>query len=182
MARKKTITRNQILNATYEVIRTEGFSGFTARNIASKMKCSTQPIYLEFKNMTDLKSAVLKKTQVFLDERIFDVQSENHSLVDANLLYIHFAEVEPTFFKTLFIEGHEGCEMIERFMRQRFMDMIEEDPDYVGLDQKVKDDICTELWVISTGIACLRSGQMIGHTDEEIRAFLKMIIDRICEE
>ena len=61
MARKKTITREQILAAAYEVVATEGFSRFTARNIASKMKCSTQPIYLEFKNMDDLKTELSKQ-------------------------------------------------------------------------------------------------------------------------
>ena len=38
---KKTITKEQILTAAYEVVATEGFSKFTARNIANKMKCST---------------------------------------------------------------------------------------------------------------------------------------------
>lgn len=61
MARKKTITKDHILNAAYEIVATEGFSRFTARNIASKMKCSTQPIYLEFKNMDDLKNALFDK-------------------------------------------------------------------------------------------------------------------------
>jgi AcrR family transcriptional regulator len=61
MARKKTITRDQILNAAYEVVAKEGFSRFTARNIAAKMKCSTQPIYLEFKNMDELKKVLVKE-------------------------------------------------------------------------------------------------------------------------
>jgi len=61
MARKKTITRDQILKAAYEVVATEGFTRFTARNIAAKMKCSTQPIYLEFKNMDDLKNALINQ-------------------------------------------------------------------------------------------------------------------------
>lgn len=49
MARKKTITKDQILAAAFEVATTEGFSKFTARNIANKMNCSTQPIYLSSK-------------------------------------------------------------------------------------------------------------------------------------
>ena len=61
MARKKTITRDQILEAAYTVVSTEGFSRFTARNIAAKMNCSTQPIYLEFQNMEDLKMALIRK-------------------------------------------------------------------------------------------------------------------------
>ena len=66
MARKKTITRDQILKAAYEVVATEGFTRFTARNIAAKMKCSTQPIYLEFKNMDDLKSALINQIYDYL--------------------------------------------------------------------------------------------------------------------
>ena len=34
MARKKTITKEQILKATYELVAKEGLSKFTARNIA----------------------------------------------------------------------------------------------------------------------------------------------------
>ncbi|MBP6359919.1 MAG: TetR/AcrR family transcriptional regulator, partial [Enterococcus sp.] len=33
MARRKTITRDQILTAAYQVISEKGFSHFTARNI-----------------------------------------------------------------------------------------------------------------------------------------------------
>ena len=54
MARKKTITHDQILNAAYDLVVEQGFKSFTARNIAKKMNCSTQPIYLEFKNMAEL--------------------------------------------------------------------------------------------------------------------------------
>ncbi|ELB47462.1 hypothetical protein OKE_03168 [Enterococcus faecium EnGen0043] len=64
MARKKTITREQILAAAYEVAATDGFTRFTARNIANKMNCSTQPIYLEFKNMDDLRQALLSRSMI----------------------------------------------------------------------------------------------------------------------
>lgn len=69
MARKKTITRDQILKAAYEVVATEGFTRFTARNIAAKMKCSTQPIYLEFKNMDDLKKCIDQSDLRLLSDR-----------------------------------------------------------------------------------------------------------------
>ena len=54
--RRKVYTKDQILKAAYDVVAKEGFKGFTARNIAKKMGISTQPIYLEFKNMEDLKN------------------------------------------------------------------------------------------------------------------------------
>jgi sialic acid synthase SpsE len=61
MARRKTITREQILEASYELVSVDGFAHFTARNIANKIGCSTQPIYLEFKNMGELKDEIEKQ-------------------------------------------------------------------------------------------------------------------------
>ncbi|BDP83738.1 hypothetical protein EfmAA610_09480 [Enterococcus faecium] len=69
MARKKTITREQILAAAYEVAATDGFTRFTARNIANKMNCSTQPIYLEFKNMDDLRQAESQSSRIGYREK-----------------------------------------------------------------------------------------------------------------
>ena len=54
--RRKVYTREHILKAAYELINKEGFGNFTARNIAKQMGISTQPIYLEFENMQDLKT------------------------------------------------------------------------------------------------------------------------------
>lgn len=73
MARKKTITREQILAAAYEVAATDGFTRFTARNIANKMNCSTQPIYLEFKNMDDLRQALFEQIYDHLQYEVFTV-------------------------------------------------------------------------------------------------------------
>lgn len=73
MARKKTITKEQILAAAYEVAATEGFTRFTARNIANKMNCSTQPIYLEFKNMDDLRQALLNKSMIICNTKCFQL-------------------------------------------------------------------------------------------------------------
>lgn len=182
MARKKTITRDQILNATYEIIRTEGFSGFTARNIASKMKCSTQPIYLEFRNMTDLKCEILKKIQLILNERLFSNQPTAQTLVGANLNYIHLAADEPILFRTLFLEGHDGAETTEDFIRQGLLRVMAVDTVFNGVSELEKQRICTEIWVIATGIACLRSGRMIGHSDEDVSNFLAVMIQRLLED
>ena len=94
MARKKTITRDQILKAAYEVVATEGFTRFTARNIAAKMKCSTQPIYLEFKNMDDLKSALINQIYDYLATEVFPIERRGDVIVDLTLNYIGFANKE----------------------------------------------------------------------------------------
>ena len=66
MARKKEIDKQRILDAAYKLAVRGGIESLTARNIAKAVNCSTQPIYLEFENMQDLRNQVLAKIS---DER-----------------------------------------------------------------------------------------------------------------
>ncbi len=108
MARKKTITKEQILSAAYEVATTEGFSRFTARNIANKMNCSTQPIYLEFKNMDDLKRALFVQIYDYLKYEVFPVVHTGNTIIDLAYNYIHFANREKKLYSSLYLEEYGG--------------------------------------------------------------------------
>lgn len=44
MARKESITMQDILETAFEMTREEGFANVTARKVAAKAGCSTQPI------------------------------------------------------------------------------------------------------------------------------------------
>ena len=43
------------------MLRTDGFSSVNARSVAKRLGCSTQPIYVCFKNMQELKSALTQR-------------------------------------------------------------------------------------------------------------------------
>src|SRR5699024_580404 len=148
---KKTITRDQILDAAYEVVAKEGFSKFTARNIAATMKCSTQPIYLEFKNMEDLKHSLL--TEIFdnLSAKILPKERTGAPLVDLGLNYIEFANQQKQLYKTLFLEEDEDGRSIPQFSYDLLIDLLQEDPDY----QEKKSDlkvIAAAYWTVVSGL------------------------------
>lgn len=71
MVRKKVYKKQHILTAAQDLLTEKGFSFITARNVAEHMGISTQPIYLEFKNMEELKLTLLKTTHEFLDTEFF---------------------------------------------------------------------------------------------------------------
>ena len=57
----KKVSREAILDAAVEVLRDGGFSAINARSVARKLGCSTQPIYLSFQNMAELKAALTER-------------------------------------------------------------------------------------------------------------------------
>ncbi|MGK0552334.1 TetR/AcrR family transcriptional regulator [Enterococcus faecalis] len=182
MARKKTITKEQILNAAYEVVATEGFSKFTARNIANKMKCSTQPIYLEFKNMDDLREALFKKIHNYLAKEIFPVKHTGNTIVDLALNYIHFAASESKLFRALYLEEYGGGQKMQEFSYNYFSEAVKEDEQYTNLNDEQIDSLHLGTWVVATGIAALMSSGIIHPSDQQIERLMQDSIDGILEK
>ncbi len=176
MARKKTITKEQILAAAYEVAANEGFSKFTARNIANKMNCSTQPIYLEFKNMDDLKHALFEQIYDYLKYEVFPVEHTGNTIADLALNYIHFANREKKLYSSLYLEEYGGGREMQNFSYNYFMDVVKEDPKYMDLLGDKLVSLHNGTWIIATGIAALMSSNIIHPTDTQIE---KMIQDSI---
>lgn len=54
MARKESITKEDILRAAFEILKEEGAGQVTARKLAAKANCSTQPIFRVYSNMEKL--------------------------------------------------------------------------------------------------------------------------------
>ncbi|AQP53116.1 TetR family transcriptional regulator [Vagococcus penaei] len=168
MARRKTITREHILDATYQVIATEGFSGFTARNIASKMKSSTQPIYLEFKNMEDLREAFLRDIEKYLTDDVFSKVVTGDALLDICLNFLEFAKREKILYRSLFVENHDGGKDLNKFSHNLYYEKINNDEKYVNLSDEQKESLFIGMFIIVTGLASLISSERIHPTQEEI--------------
>ena len=52
MPAPKKVTREDILEGALNTLRESGFASVNARSVAKNLGCSTQPIYLSYKNMT----------------------------------------------------------------------------------------------------------------------------------
>lgn len=179
MARKKTITKEQILAAAYEVAATEGFSRFTARNIANKMNCSTQPIYLEFKNMEELKQSLFEQIYDYLKYEVFPVEHTGNSIIDLAFNYIHFANREKKLYRSLYLEEYGGGREMQKFSYNYFVDIVKKDPEYADLTEEQIESLHNGTWIIATGIAALMSSNIIHPSDLQIEKMIQDSIDAI---
>ncbi len=179
MARKKTITKDQILNAAYNVVATEGFSRFTARNIASKMKCSTQPIYLEFKNMDDLKAALFEKIRNYLENDLFSVEKTGDHLIDLVLNYTEFAVKEKAMYRALYIENYSGNDVMNKFSHEVFDKTIAKEARLKDISQEKKQLLFAGTWIVATGLASLMSSGLINLSQKEIISITENTVQNI---
>lgn len=179
MARKKTITRDQILKAAYEVVATEGFTRFTARNIAAKMKCSTQPIYLEFKNMDDLKSALINQIYDYLATEVFPIERRGDVIVDLTLNYIGFANKEKRLYRALYLEEYGSGDSMQKFSFDLFVKSVKKDPKYQDLTEVELKSLHTGVWIVATGLAALMSSGILHPTEDQIAKLMTETAENI---
>ena len=101
MPKKPTTTKEAMIEGAFRLIREHGHEALTARNLASLLGCSTQPIMYQFPNLDTLKDLVYRKADAFHSGYIL----AGGDLLEMGLRYVRFAEEEPLLFKFLFQSG-----------------------------------------------------------------------------
>ena len=68
MPPKIRITKADIVNTAVDIVRKNGESALNARNIATALNCSTQPVFSNFATMDDLRVAVVEAADALCGE------------------------------------------------------------------------------------------------------------------
>ncbi len=105
MPPKPKITKDMILNTVLKITQEMGFEAVNARSIASKLQCSTRPIFTCYENMEELKKDFLDFAFEFYNQYVAEYgKSENiKPCLLLPLSYIEFAKEETNLFKLIFI-------------------------------------------------------------------------------
>lgn len=177
--RHKVYTREHILKAAYEVISKDGFSNFTARNVAKKMGVSTQPIYLEFENMQDLKNTLVETVYKDLEKRVFSIEHTGNKLVDLCINYIDFSQKNPKLFMALYVDEYGGGKLMYQFSFTHFSETIKELPEYSDLTEEYLKALHKGIWISITGVAVLMSSKIIEPSRQQIVGIINQTIEFI---
>ena len=104
---KIKFTKNDILNAAYDVMKQNGIKHISARRIAEKFKGSTAPIYANFSTIDELKKEVIRMAEEKLNEYLYRDYT-GRELVDAAMGFIKVARDEKELFRAIFLDAAEG--------------------------------------------------------------------------
>lgn len=156
MARKESITLLQILETAFKLAREEGFAEVTARKVAARAGCSTQPIFRAYKNMEELYEAVYLKAAVFFQE-YYDLFPRVSKTPFANLgmAYIAFAHEEKHLFELLFVSQRTGKKSMYELLNGNTGNVVYE----INLArvQGCPDpgNLFMRMWIFIHGAACM---------------------------
>ena len=63
--RKPATSREAMIKAAFDLIRDEGHEALTARALAARLGCSTQPIMYQFPSLSQLKELVYQQADAY---------------------------------------------------------------------------------------------------------------------
>lgn len=104
MPPKAKHTKEEIIDTAYEMVRKHGMDFLTARSLAAELESSTAPIFTTFKNIEEVKDAVVERAKDLYKKYLSEGLATSLPFKGAGLKYIEFAKDEPELFKLLFMK------------------------------------------------------------------------------
>ena len=156
MPRKTVVFKEDLINAAVEIVRAQGHEALNARALASKLGCSTQPIFSNFRNMDDVMDSVLKTAldiyNAFVSESIksglYEPVYKAHGRA-----YIRFAVEEKNLFRLLFMRDRTNDP--NPIEESTFYDVLPLIMKGTGLNEKQASLFHFEMWSVVHGIAVM---------------------------
>lgn len=174
MARKESITLENILTTAFEMTREEGYQNATARKVAAKAGCSTQPIFRVYKNMEELSTAVYDKAVEFFRD-YYDLYPRTSGVPFTNLgmAYIAFAREEKHLFEMLFLANVPFKKSLYEILNGENGNVKVEITSAAQLGCKDAGAMFMQMWIMIHGIACMSLTGDYDLSEQETKAFLE---------
>ena len=167
------IKKEDLIKGSIKIIRDEGDSNLSARNLAKVVGCSTQPIFRLFTNMDDLKRTVYDDVYELQKKYLLKGKEHQVPFIGVGLSYIDFATKEKNLFKFLFMSSftkyNNILEMADNEDGKKYTEMIIKS---TGLSPESSKQIYINTWLIIHGIASMMATTNSKLTKEDIETII----------
>lgn len=183
MARKETITKEEILNVAFQMTREEGSGQVSARTLAARAGCSTQPIFRVYKNMEELGDDLFTRAIEYFSTYCAGFSKVSDTpFVNMGIAYIRFAQEERQLFKLLFMSENRHGKSLYDLLSGDNGTVIREINSARAHGCKDPSGMFMRMWICIHGSACmsltgdydLPENETIKLLEESYKAFLNV--------
>ena len=155
MPPKVKVTKEAIVAAAVDIVRSSGAQAINARTVAAALNCSTQPVFSNFATMDELRFAVVEKADKLCGEYIQkEIESRKYPAYKASgMAYIRFAKEEKELFKLLYMRDRSNEAIPEAIDFGEQMESVVQNS--TGLNSAEAKLFHLEMWAYVHGIATM---------------------------
>ena len=185
MARPITVTKEKILSAAFDLVRSGGPSALTARSLCARLDCGANAIFSSFGSIQGVRDAVREEARKLYRKRVGDGFALNPPFKGFGVAFIWFAMDEPYLFSMImesqsptasyrdYIDSHVGFKA----------ECLSAIAGTFGLQGKDAETLYYQLILVAMGLASTCTGgnspltipQVSEILGKNVRAFLMVI-------
>ena len=185
MARPVTVTKERILSAALDLVRSGGPSALTARSLCARLDCGANAIFSSFGSIQGVRDAVREEARKLYQKRVGEGFALNPPFKGFGIAFIWFAMDEPHLFSMImesqsqpasykdYIDSHVGFKA----------ESLSAIADTFGLQGKDAETLYYQLILVALGLASTCTGGKSPLTIQQaseilgknVRAFLMVI-------
>ena len=105
MPPKPKYTKEEIVDAAFELAREKGIDAVVAREVGKRLNTSSTPIFTVFDNMEELKNEVFQRAKNMFIQYMDDVLEYQPAFKEFGMRWVRFAKEEPNLYSFLFLNG-----------------------------------------------------------------------------
>ena len=172
MPPKQRITREMILERSFEMFCREGMEVVNARSVAKALNCSTQPIFRYFSGMEDLKNALELKAKELFESALKVEDQPGDPMMNICKAYVSFATEQPCLFTHLFMLNKDDP-LYPFISREERHALVEREAAYLNLPFEVAGKIFVQMSVYCHGLAAVRAAHKANFTMDEMAVMIE---------
>lgn len=175
MPPKAKFTKEEIIEAALEIVRSKGFAALTARALGTKLGSSARPIFTVFQSMEEVQQAVIDAAKALYKEYIKCGLSDTPAFKGVGTQYILFSMNEPKLFQLLFMKENTDIPELSSVLPiidSNYDAILSSVKEGYGLSLETAEKLYRHLWIYTHGIAALCATKMCRFASEEISVMM----------
>ena len=185
MARPVTVTKERILSASLDLVRSGGPSSLTARSLCARLGCGANAIFSSFGSIQGVRDAVREEARKLYRKRVGDGFALNPPFKGFGMAFIWFAMDEPHLFSMIMEAQTQSAsykDYIDSYVGFK-AESLSAIADTFGLHGEDAETLYYQLILVAMGLASTCTGgrspltipQVSEILGKNVRAFLMVI-------
>lgn len=160
MGPKTKFTKEQIIDAAFEIAETEGIDNVTMRKIAKKMGSSVAPIYVNFEDTNELIGALVKRI-IGVSQQLLIEESTGNSFYDMGRASLRFAIEYSVLFRDLVLKNNDYMKDYDEKMMPALIKEMKKDPELKGFTDEELKTILLKMRVFQLGLSVMAANNLL---------------------
>ncbi|NPV89231.1 MAG: TetR/AcrR family transcriptional regulator [Firmicutes bacterium] len=154
MGPRVKFTKEQILDAAFEIAKTEGIDNITIRKVAEKMGSSVAPIYVNFDSVNQLFEALIDRI-VSVSQRLLIEESTGNPFQDIGMASLRFAIEYSVLFRDLVMRNNSYMKNYDDKVIPALIEEMKKDPEMEGFTDDELKTILLKMKIFQLGLSVM---------------------------